>query len=278
MSSAIYVAPRQALRERAAHQFRLLRVLAGVEFKAKYSDSALGYLWSLLKPLSYFAVLWLVFGHLFVRTEIVPHFALYLIVGVILYTLFVDGVGSALSSTARGGPIIRRLAFPRIVIPVAAILTALITFCVNVSAVVVFVAAARLRPGVDWLLIVPLLLELCAFILGLGLLISILFVRFHDVAQIWDLVAQLLIFASPVMYPVWILPSWAEIAVYANPLVQVMQDIRVVLMGAPHTHDTISSVFWGSAGRLVPIGIAVGTLVAGVWVFRRDAPHLAERV
>jgi ABC-2 type transport system permease protein len=278
VGSAIYIAPRGTRSERMAHAMRLLRVLAVVDFKTKYADSILGYFWSLLKPLSYFLVLWVVFARVFRISSPIPHFALYLILGIVLYTFTIDGVGSALTSIGRGSPIIRRLSFPRIAIPISATVTALITFGVNLTAVVVFMAGARVTPDMTWFAIPLLFVELYAFVVGLGLLIAALFVRFRDIAQIWELIAQLLIFATPVMYPITILPHWAQVVEYCNPLVQVMQDLRAVVVGTTSNGETVSSVVWGSGGRLIPIGVTLGVLVLGVVLFQRDAPRLAELV
>jgi len=278
VASADYIAPRRSFQTRARYTARLLRVLAVIDFKTKYTDSILGYVWSLIKPLSYFAVLWLVFARVFRISSPIPHFALYLIIGIVLYTFTIDGVGSALSSIGRGSSIIRRMSFPRIVIPIAATVTAWITCSVNLTAVMPFLIGAKLEPKLQWLVLIPLFVELYAFVLGLGLVIATLFVRLRDVAQIWELIAQLLIFATPVMYPITILPHWAQVVAYCNPLVQVMQDARVTLIGSSVTHETISSVMWGEGGRLVPIGIAFGMLALGLIIFEREAPRLPELV
>ena len=88
-----------------------------IEFKMKYADSALGYAWSLAKPLAYFGVLWVVFGQLFQRAHHVESFALYLIVGLVLYLFFIDAVGMALTSIVGRGALLRRLAFSPLVFP-----------------------------------------------------------------------------------------------------------------------------------------------------------------
>ena len=277
MARAAYISPSGSFRSRAGHISRLLRVLAVIDFKTKYTDSILGYVWSVIKPLSYFAVLWIVFARVFRLSGSVSNFALYRIIGIVLSTFTTDGVGSALSSIGRGASIIRRLSFPRIVIPVSATVAALMTFGINLSAVVVFLVAAQVRPEPDWLLLLPLFVELYAFILGLGLLIATLYVRLRDVQQIWELIAQLLVFATPVMYPITILPRWAQIVEYCNPLVQVMQDARALILGSSG-QPTISSVMWGEGARIIPISIALGTLAIGLFGFSRDAPRLAELV
>src|SRR3954470_5445151 len=135
-------ARRPPLRTRAIHYWRVLTVIAGKEFKLKYADSSLGYVWSLVKPLSYFAVLWVVFGRFF-KLGAVRDYPLYLLVGIVVYTFFVDAISIALPSIVARGDVLRRLSFPRLVIPVSSTLTAAITFAVNACAVAVFVGITR---------------------------------------------------------------------------------------------------------------------------------------
>ena len=249
--------------------------MAGIEFKVKYADSAMGYLWSLAKPLAYFAVLWVVFARVFDTRTNVDSFALYLIIGLVLYLFFIDAVGGALVSIVARGSLLRRLAFSPLVIPMSVTATACITLAVNFVAVFVFAAIGLVRPGFDWLLILPLLVQLYVFVLGMGLILATLFVRFRDVAQIWELVSQLLIFMTPIMYPLSLLPGWAEKVLFLNPLVQVMQDIRALMLGGDVA--TVTDVL-GPAGRLVSLGVTLGVLLLGLALFRRDAPRFAERV
>lgn len=269
---ASYVVERPSPRERLAYQLRVLRVLASVEFKLKYVGSTLGYVWSLAKPLSYFAVLWVVFGRFF-NTGI-EHFPLYLLIGIVLFTFVVDAVGLALPSIVNRGSLLRRISFPPLVIPVSASLTAAMTFGVNIVAVAVFLAAARITPTLEWFLLVPLLLELYAFTLGLGLIAATLFVRLRDIGPIWELTAQLLLFAAPIMYPITILPEWAERLASLNPFVQVLQDVRRVVLG----DSEFDQLPGGPLAHAAAVAIGLFTLALGLWIHRREAPRFAESV
>ena len=157
------------------------------------------------KPLAYFAVLWVVFGRIF-KIDGDRELPALPAIGIVLYMFFVDATGLAFPSMTKSGAMLRNLAFPPIVIPVSVSVTARITFGVNLVAVAVFVRERRSTDW-DWLLVVPLLAELYAFILGVGLILATLFVRFRDVSQLWELGPQLLMFASPIMYPITILPT-----------------------------------------------------------------------
>jgi ABC-2 type transport system permease protein len=262
-----------------AYYARVLRVVGVIQFKTKYAGAALGYVWSLLKPLAYFSVLWLVFAHLLRTANQTEHFTLFLLIGILLFTFFADCVGVMLPSIVDGGSILRRLAFPPVLIPLSASVGICITFLVNISALVVFIAISRVAPRLEWLLVVPLLGELYAFCLGVGLLFAALYVRFRDVSQIWELGSQLLFFASAIFYPIGILPSWAQKVAFLNPFVQVMQDVRHVILGSGGPNDlTVSQVYTGVGGRLIPIAIVCVILLGAVAFFRREGRYFAERV
>ncbi len=262
--------------DRLAYYLRVLRVIAAVEFKIKYAGSLLGYVWSLAKPLSYFAVLWFVFGRVFDTG--IAGFPAYLLIGIVLYMFFVDAGGLGLASIVNRGPLLRRLAFPPAIIPVSVVVTALMTFCVNAVAVAVFVAFTGASPSLSWLLLPLLVLELFVFVLGVAFFLAAMFVRFKDIGPLWELTAQLLLFATPVMYPVTLFPHWAQVVAFLNPLVQVTQDVRAIVLddGGPHT--IAADVLGGAAGHALPVLIALGTLAIGLAVFQRDAPRIAERV
>jgi ABC-2 type transport system permease protein len=262
-----------------AYYLRVLRVVGAIEFKAKYAGAALGYAWSLVKPLAYFAVLWLVFAHLLRTSNETHDFALFLLIGILLFTFFVDTVSVMLPSIVDGGAILRRLAFPPILVPLSASVGICITFLANVCAIAVFIGIQRISPRIEWLVVIPLLAELYVFCLGVGLLMAALYVRFRDVGQIWELAAQLLFFASAIFYPIGIVPTWAQRVAFLNPFVQVMQDVRHAVLGTSGPNDLTASTVYGSAGgRAIPIAIAVLLFVTVLAFFRREGRYFAERV
>jgi ABC-2 type transport system permease protein len=259
---------------------RVLRVVGAADFKAIYNDAALGYVWSLVKPLAYFGVLWLVFAHLLRTANQTTDFALFLLIGILLFLFFVDAVSKMLPSIVVSGATLRRLSFDPMLIPLSAAVAVGITFCVNVSAFAFFAAIQRVEPRIEWFLVLPLLAELFLFTIGLGLLLSALYVRFRDISQVWELTAQLLFFACAIFYPVGILPDWAQKVAFLNPFVQVMQDIRhVVLGGASGPYDVSADVVYaGAGGRLIPIGIVALLFLAAFAFFRREGRYFAERL
>jgi ABC-2 type transport system permease protein len=261
------------------YYLRVVRVVGVIEFKAKYEGAVLGYVWSLVKPLAYFGVLWLVFVHLLRTANQTNGFAIFLLIGILLYTFFNEMVSVTLPSIVEDGSILRRLSFPPILIPLSASVGIFITFLVNLSVIILFIGIQRVSPRVEWLLVIPLLVELYLFCLGIGLLVSALYVRFRDVGQIWELASQLLFFASAIFYPIGILPIWAQKVAFLNPFVQIMQDARHAVLGSSGPNDlTAADVYANAGGRAIPIAIAVVVFIGGLAFFRRDGRYFAERV
>jgi ABC-2 type transport system permease protein len=256
---------------------RVLHVVARVEFKLKYADSALGYVWSVVKPLSLFTILWIVFGRFF-KLNAFEHYPLFLLIGIVLYTFFVDAIGTSIPSVVVNGSVIRRLSFPRLVLPMSTTLTAAITFGINLTVVVIFIALSSVTPKPSWLLIPLLLAELYVFILGLAFLLSAAFVKYRDVSQVWELAAQLMFYASPVMYPVGFLPPWFQPIAFLNPFVQVMQDVRALIVGSTQPHGTIAAVYGTPLARALPVAVALLVFMAGLAYFRRRTSRFAELV
>jgi ABC-2 type transport system permease protein len=260
------------------HRLRVLQVIVLAEFKLKYAGSALGYAWSVIKPLSLFTVLYLVFGHVFRLRLVSPYYAVSLLIGIVLFSFFADATTQGMVSLVHRESLLRRMRFPRIMIPIAATLTAGLTFGVNLVVIVGFVAWKRIVPEVDWLLLVPLLFELYLFILGTALVLATLFISLRDMGQVWELGSQLLLYASPVIYPVTLLPHWAQKVEFVNPFTQVLQDVRALVFynDVPTNNVTAPDVL-GEFGRLIPVVIAIAIFGLGVAVFKRYEPWFAER-
>jgi len=255
---------------------RLVAVLTGMDIKIKYGDSALGYVWTIGKPLALFSTLYVVFGRLARFGTPPPHYALYLVIGVMLWTYFADGVTRTMNSFVTNGNLMRKLPFPRLVIPLSASLTAFVTFGLGLLAIAIFIASNGFVPQLDWLLLILEVLELYLFILGLGLVLGVMYVRLRDVAQVWELSMQLLFFLAPIVYPFTMVPPrWRQIMML-NPFTQVMQDVRALVIYDDHNaivaHVSISPL------RVIPLLIVAFTLGLGFYLFKREEPWFPERV
>lgn len=276
MTAASEPLPAASVRSGLGYQARVVRVLAQADFKAKYAGAALGYAWSIAKPLALFGILYVVFGLGLKLADTIPHYPIYLILGIVLFIFFADATTAAMTSLVARQTLLRRLVFPRLVIPVATTVAVGLTFVVNVLAASAFVAGSRITPGLDWLLLVPLLAELYLFVLGISLLLAAVYVRFRDVHQLWELALRVLFYATPIIYPLQLLPQWAERVVLLNPFAQIMQDVRAVVIGDGAV--TVTEAFGHDAALLGPLAIVALVLALGLTVFKHEEPRFAERV
>jgi ABC-2 type transport system permease protein len=270
---------RETRARRLAHYARVLRVIVLAEFKLKYAGSALGYVWSVVKPVSLFLVLYLIFGRVFELDSLSPFYGMALLMGIVLFTFFADATSQGMVALVHRESLLRRMRFPRVIIPTAATLTAAMTFAINALVVVGFIAWERITPQLDWLLLVPLLLELYVFVLGLALILATLFVSLRDMGQVWELGAQLLLYLSPVVYPVTLVEKlWIQEAMFLFPFTQVLQDVRALVLYDDSSGMTVTaSGAFGGLGRLVPIAITLVVFAFGYALFKRNEPWLAER-
>jgi ABC-2 type transport system permease protein len=245
--------------------------LAWTQFKLKYTGSVLGYFWSLLKPLMLFSILFAIFVVLFKQRT--NEFALQLLVGVVVFTFFTDATGVAMSSIAGAGHLIRKAYFPRAILVVASTITALLTMMINLTLIVVVATSlGHLHFGLYSAVLPLLLIELYGLALGFAFLLSSLFVFYRDLGHIWEIVTQVLFYASAIVYPVVAVPARFRGLFFINPLAQVVEDVRhaIVISVVPWTADYVG------VRVLVPVGITAIVLVAGLLVFRRLTPVFAE--
>jgi ABC-2 type transport system permease protein len=264
--------------QRLRQPLRILLVVAATEYKLKYAGSSLGYVWSVVKPLALFTLLYLVFGRIFKLGNISEYYAVGLLIGIVLFTFFADATSLGMTSVVANQSLVRRLAFPRAIVPASATVTAAITFGVNAVVVAGFVAWKGITPQLDWVLIPLLLLELYVFVLGVAFILSTLFVFLRDIGQVWELGLQLIFYASPIIYPIGFLPPWARDLAFLNPFTQVLQDIRALVLYPDVPGNTVTAADVLVGGRLIPVAIAIATFVVGLLFLRRHEARFAERV
>jgi len=254
--------------------FELLWLMSVTEFKKTFFGTALGYLWSLVRPLLLFAVLLLVFTQVF-KIDI-PHYPVLLLFNIVLFGFFQEATGGAVSSVLAQEGIVRKTQFPRLVIPLAVVLTALFTLGLNMIVVFGFMLGFGVYPMWTWLLLPVLFAPLFVFVCALAMLLSALNVRFRDVTIIWVVVATALNYATPVIYPLEFVQGTLKHLLMANPLTPIFQQAHVWMI------DSHAEGVWAAAGGPLPL-IAAGLIyvavcILGVWVFNREAPRIAEQL
>jgi ABC-2 type transport system permease protein len=255
----------------------LLKELVVTDFKLRYQGSVLGYLWSLLRPLALFAVLYFVFAKFLRVGAGFPHYAIYLLLGIVLWTFFVEITSGSVAAIVGKGDLIRKINFPKYVIIFASSVSALINLTFNFIVIVIFFLVFGAEPSIKAVFIIPLLLiEL--FILGLAFafILSATYVKYRDVGFIWEVILQLGFYATPILYPLTLVPERFLHLIMLNPLAQIIQDARHVLV--TNQSDTIATVFDSSYARSISFAIVLVLFIAGAAYFKKKSKYFAEEV
>ena len=257
--------------------FHLTWTLAVTEFKLRFFGSVLGYLWQLMRPLLFFGVLLLVFTQFVKLGNNVFQYPVVLLMSIVIYTFFAEATGGAVGSLVDREALVRKIHFPRMVIPLAVVLNAYFNLLLNLVAVFIFALARGVSPRLSWLELPLLLLLLGAFVTGIAMLVSALYVRFRDMRPIWEVVTQMLFYASPILYVIERIPKPSlQKAVMCNPLATVLEQVRHSVVDS---HAPSAAAAIGGAERLaIPLGLVAIVFVLGFWLFNRQAPRIAEQL
>jgi ABC-2 type transport system permease protein len=263
--------------------FDLLWLISVTEFRRVYFGTVLGYLWSLIRPLMYFGVLLFVFTQVFkVGSEHVAHYAVFLLLGIVLFTFFQESTSNAVTSVVAQEGVVRKTQFPRLVIPVSTVVTGLFNLGLNLVIVLVFLFAFGVDPTWTWLLFPFAVVALFVITVAVAMGLSVLYVRFRDVAIIWLVVGQVLFYATPILYPVDFKVTEAsphhetfEHLMMVNPLSVIMTQVRVWILHEPQAPSAVQAA-GGWVGLIPAALIFIGVCLLGAWLFNREAPRIAE--
>jgi ABC-type polysaccharide/polyol phosphate transport system ATPase subunit/ABC-type polysaccharide/polyol phosphate export permease len=271
--------PRNDLRDVSGTNHRRMARIAArfalVKYRLKYRDAALGYAWAVMRPLATFGVMYLVFTKVAHFNFGVPHYAVYLLSSLVLWTFFLDATTNAIFSLVREAELLRKAPVPRAAMPVAVVLRALLDLGMNLIAVIVFLAVSRISPRVTWLEVPLLVVVLTCLALGIAFLMSALYVTLRDIDQLWAVLAQILFYGSSILYVITAVPSGLRRAVILlNPLAAIFTQMRHALIDplAP----SAATVAGGAVWLLVPLAIVALLGVGGIAVFARVSPTVAE--
>jgi ABC-2 type transport system permease protein len=249
--------------------------LAVTDFKLRYFGSALGYLWSLMRPLLFFGVLYVVFTQVFGFGKGVPDYPVYLLTSIVLWTFFLEStVGSVQCLVAREG-LLRKMRFPRLVIPLAVSLTAMFNLAMNFIAVLVFAFISGVQPRITWLEMPVLIALWSTLAVGTGMLLSVLYVRFRDIQPIWDVTAQILFYASPIIYTSAQYKNFLHLAM-CSPIAAILTQMGHAFVNP--AYGSAAREIGGAVRLLIPFGIIVAVFSLGLWMFNREAPRIAENL
>ncbi|HVS78867.1 MAG TPA: ABC transporter permease [Candidatus Saccharimonadales bacterium] len=255
----------------------LLSELVRTDFKLRYQGSVLGYAWSLLRPLFIFVILYVVFVKFIKLGSGVPHYPIYLLLGVVIWNFFNEMTVQSLGSIVSRGDLIRKIRIPRWIIVLSSSLSALINLLLNLLVVVVFLLLNHVNLLKTTLWFPLIMMEVYIFALGLSLFLSAAFVKYRDVSYIWEVILQAGFYLTPILYPLSRITNLTfQKLIMINPMAQAVQDSRYTVI--THQSPTIYQVFDGGWYKFLPFIIVAVVFVAGLTYFRKESRYFAENI
>jgi len=246
------------------------------DFKLRYQGSVLGYIWSLLRPLALFVILYIVFTKFLKIGATIPHYPVYLLLGIVLWNFFIEVTTGSVSIIVSKGELIRKINFPKYVIILAGSFSALINLCINFIIILLFMYINHVDFRISALLLPLLIAELFVFSLAVAFFLSAVFVRFRDVGYIWEVATQGAFYATPILYPLSLIPISAAKILMLNPMAQIIQDARFVMVS--DQTQTINSIYNNPNARLIPIMTVIVIAIVASLYFRARSRFFAEEV
>lgn len=262
--------------DRYRYSFILLKQLVKTDFKLRYQGSALGYLWSLLKPSLLFLIMYFVFSVFLKVGKDIPNFPVYLLLGIVLWTFFAETTGMSLRSIVDRGDILRKINFPKYVVVLSVAFSAIINLFLNMLVVFGFMAINHVDFRLEGLLFPLVVLQLFVVALSVAFFLSAVYVRFRDINHIWEVVLQGAFYATPILYPLSMVPDKAAKILMLNPVAQIIQDIRYLLV--TDQTKTLDSLYGSHFIRIIPYAITILMAVFSGWYFKKQSKFFAEEL
>ena len=254
----------------------ILRELITTDFKVRYQGSILGYLWSFLRPLLLFSILYIVFTHVFKLGGSIPHYPVYLLLGIVLWNFFTEASSNAMTSIVVRSELIKKISIARYSLVLSSIFSALINLSFNLLIIFIISIFSNINITLEWLMLIPLILELIVLAIGLGFLLSTLFVVFRDLTYIWEVFLQAAFYLTPIIYPISIINNLSfEKIIMINPVAQIIQDARYLLITK---HTVTGWSILASGTKLIPVVLTLIILIIGSIYFKKESKYFAERI
>ena len=253
----------------------LLSELVRTDFKLRYQGSLLGYAWSLLRPLLLFLILYIVFVKFLKFGGDIPHYPVYLLLGIVLWSFFTEMTSQSLGSIVGRGDLIRKIRIPRWIIVLSSSVSALINLGLNLMVVGVFMYINHVDPLRTSIYFPLVLIEIYIFSLGVSLFLAAAFVKYRDINYVWEVVMQAMFYATPIIYPIALVSNTVfQRILLLNPIAQSIQDARMLII--TNNTVTIKEVFGSNLARFIPLTITALTLIIGVIYFKANSKSFAE--
>jgi len=246
----------------------LIWTLIRTDFKARYHGTIGGFVWALLRPVSMFLVLLVVFSFIFVPTD--PHYRVNLILGLFLWQFFAEGTTVGLVSLFAKGYLLTKTRFPRWIVVATSTSNAVVTLLIFTIAILLYLAwAGRFPSPLRLTLFIVYMIEMWMIVLGFSLSTSVLYPRYRDLNHLWDAISQAGFFVAPIVYPIQILPEPLRPYLYLWPPTPVIEFARQVLV-----QGTVPSL----EANLLLLVATLSILAVGIVVFQRHVSRAAEHL
>ncbi len=243
------------------------------DFQLRYQRSMLGGCWLILQPLSLIMVYTLIFANIMKAklpgVDGTFAYSIYLCAGLLTWGLFVEILNRSITIFVENSNLLKKLNFPRICLPIIVVISSIINFAIIFFLFTLFLLITKNFPGSVYLNIIPILLVLLIFVIGLGLVLGILNVFFRDIAQLFGIVTQFWFWLTPIVYPVTILPEWAPKFLRINPVLSIIESMQKIFI-QHHTPD-YSSLFY-------PFILGVLLLMLSGYLFRKHAGEIVDEL
>jgi ABC-2 type transport system permease protein len=261
-------------------QLSLLSEMVKTDFKLRYQNSVLGYIWSALKPLFMFGILYTVFTKYLKLGDRVPNYPQSLLLAIILWTFFGEATNGSLKSVVSSGSLIRKIAIPRYLIPVSRITSAFVNMTINMGIFTIFMLFASSN-ALSWqsIILVPVnIIGLLLLTSGLGFFLATFYVKLRDMDNIWDVVRQAMFYTVPVIYPISRIPSEIiQKILILNPVSVIIQNMKSLITYQPT--ETISVIYDGAwYMNYITFLLIIAIFISGLAYFRKNAKYFAEQV
>jgi lipopolysaccharide transport system permease protein len=243
------------------------------EFQFKYRNSLLGPSWAVINPLAMIVVYTVIFSQIMHTrlpgTDSRFAYSIYLCAGILTWGLFSEITGRAQNIFLENAGLLKKINFPRLCLPVVVVANALVNFFIIFGLFTVFLVISGNFPGWTYLALIPMLLVLVLFAIGLGITVGVLNVFFRDVGQFFTIFLQFWFWLTPIVYPASVLPTAAQQAMVFNPMAALMTGFQRCLV-AQEWPD------W--RGLIYPAVLAVLLCVVGMRLFRKHAGDMVDEL
>lgn len=256
----------------------LLKELVKTDFKLRYQGSAIGYLWSVLKPLLLFLVMYMVFVRFLKFGAGIPHFAVALLLGITIWNFFMEATGMGMTAIVSRGDLLRKISFSKPILIISVTMNALINLLISLVVVIIFALINGVSITSWTIIFIPfLLVELVLFTLGFAFILATIFVHFRDIGPVWEVATQAGMYATPIIYPLSMVANNHKLIaqlMMLNPMAQIIQDFRHILI------DPINTTVWQINPHfivfVIPYILPFIIFFIGLAIFTKSANKFAE--